>query len=548
MSVSEQIADLNTNLAAAKSAVETAGGTVGDTGLAGLATEIASIPSGGGGTDLFELFGVNSLPVEPTEVDYKYAAMEWTFEPDVKDGGDMGGPVIRSLKLNGEYVYDMEYHEGGEEEWEMPYYSKSLKSKFNDIRQLNYIKPISLNLTAWANSCQNQYPYFYIDWYRLGDYIDLYLCSNVVAFPRITITGSPFNASTYNAQIDLPGALIGSSSLSDLSNMYSPNLLKIAYSFTYDIDLVDSESRMGLSADKPFDFSTYNNLRSLTIKHSSLTPKDSGSSSYYLNNLYFGNLGQVEYLDMENTDTKNVNYVFSDSITYSMIQQIGGVTNLSKFQLYNASKNKPLYVKKLTGNIGTTLSSPTITLPSWSTGTDKRVQFDGEYNKGYAPIWSNLTFAGGGTDTIYLTMSSSYLWEAVIVGGVAHIDMSGITCPVNLENAQMYFNGAKNLRSIIFPPNCTDPSFASKGTYSQPKYAGPFLGCFQLNTIDMSGVSFSNDTRKTTFVEWLAGTRNTGYGVSQSDVPKDCAITVKTQDIADALTTAGFTNVTVASS
>lgn len=50
MTIASEIEDLQTNLAAAKAAVTTKGGTVGDTGLAGLATEIASIPSGGGST------------------------------------------------------------------------------------------------------------------------------------------------------------------------------------------------------------------------------------------------------------------------------------------------------------------------------------------------------------------------------------------------------------------------------------------------------------------------------------------------------------------
>lgn len=45
--IAEEITALNTNLAAAKAAVTTAGGTVGDTGLAGLASEIATIPGGG---------------------------------------------------------------------------------------------------------------------------------------------------------------------------------------------------------------------------------------------------------------------------------------------------------------------------------------------------------------------------------------------------------------------------------------------------------------------------------------------------------------------
>ena len=50
MSIATEITALNNNLAAAKTAVTNKGGTVGDTGLAGLSSEIASIPSGGGYT------------------------------------------------------------------------------------------------------------------------------------------------------------------------------------------------------------------------------------------------------------------------------------------------------------------------------------------------------------------------------------------------------------------------------------------------------------------------------------------------------------------
>ena len=46
MSIATEITALDTNLNAAKEAVEAKGGTVGDTGLAGLAAEIATIPSG----------------------------------------------------------------------------------------------------------------------------------------------------------------------------------------------------------------------------------------------------------------------------------------------------------------------------------------------------------------------------------------------------------------------------------------------------------------------------------------------------------------------
>lgn len=47
MSITTEIQALNTNLTAAKGAVEAKGGTIGNTGLAGLASEIAGIPSGG---------------------------------------------------------------------------------------------------------------------------------------------------------------------------------------------------------------------------------------------------------------------------------------------------------------------------------------------------------------------------------------------------------------------------------------------------------------------------------------------------------------------
>lgn len=49
MTIASEITDLQTNLANAKAAVTAKGGTTGNTGLAGLATEIASIPSGGVG-------------------------------------------------------------------------------------------------------------------------------------------------------------------------------------------------------------------------------------------------------------------------------------------------------------------------------------------------------------------------------------------------------------------------------------------------------------------------------------------------------------------
>lgn len=46
MSIASEISDLATNLASAKNAITAKGGIVGDTGLSGLASEIASIPAG----------------------------------------------------------------------------------------------------------------------------------------------------------------------------------------------------------------------------------------------------------------------------------------------------------------------------------------------------------------------------------------------------------------------------------------------------------------------------------------------------------------------
>ena len=103
MTIASEITDLQTNLAAAKNAVTTKGGTVGDTGLAGLATEIASIPGGGGytGTSYGKItihsgFGVewtpytNGCTVTITDKDL-WESMFWNTS--ILDGG-LGFPKI----------------------------------------------------------------------------------------------------------------------------------------------------------------------------------------------------------------------------------------------------------------------------------------------------------------------------------------------------------------------------------------------------------------------------------------------------------------------
>ena len=66
MSIASEITALNTNLSAAKTAVTTKGGTVGDTGLAGLADEIAAIPTGGSPVNYGSITYLDGNNVEQT--------------------------------------------------------------------------------------------------------------------------------------------------------------------------------------------------------------------------------------------------------------------------------------------------------------------------------------------------------------------------------------------------------------------------------------------------------------------------------------------------
>lgn len=73
MSITTEIQALNTNLTAAKGAVAAKGGTIGNTGLAGLASEIAGIPGGGG----------SSEPTVPASPDGKYVEVK-AYTPALK--------------------------------------------------------------------------------------------------------------------------------------------------------------------------------------------------------------------------------------------------------------------------------------------------------------------------------------------------------------------------------------------------------------------------------------------------------------------------------
>lgn len=107
MSIASEIQDLNTNLTAAKNAVTTKGGTVGDTGLAGLASEIASIPSGGGGitsygTVKYTENGVDKTVEMVTEGDF----LELTF------GGAGNTIKINNTEINKDWIKEVTVGDG----------------------------------------------------------------------------------------------------------------------------------------------------------------------------------------------------------------------------------------------------------------------------------------------------------------------------------------------------------------------------------------------------------------------------------------------------
>lgn len=106
MTIASEIQALNTNLTAAKNAVTAKGGTVGDTGLAGLATEIASIPSGGGissyGTIKYTENGVDKTVEMATEEDF----IELSFGAS---GSDL---TINNTTVNKDWIKEVTVGDG----------------------------------------------------------------------------------------------------------------------------------------------------------------------------------------------------------------------------------------------------------------------------------------------------------------------------------------------------------------------------------------------------------------------------------------------------
>ena len=85
MSIASEITDLRTNLTAAKNAVVTKGGTVGDTGLAGLENEILGIPAGG---------STPVVPEPPSDVYVEFNAYAPEFVVDYVESVDPWNTLV----------------------------------------------------------------------------------------------------------------------------------------------------------------------------------------------------------------------------------------------------------------------------------------------------------------------------------------------------------------------------------------------------------------------------------------------------------------------
>lgn len=107
MSIATELVDLSNNLQSAKTAVSAKGGTVGDTGLSGLASEIGSIPSGGGGITSYGIVkytesGVDKTVEMATEDDY----LELTL------GGSGSTIEINNVSINKDWIKEVTVGDG----------------------------------------------------------------------------------------------------------------------------------------------------------------------------------------------------------------------------------------------------------------------------------------------------------------------------------------------------------------------------------------------------------------------------------------------------
>ena len=135
MTIASEITALQTNLQAAKDAVTAKGGTVGDTGLAGLAAEIAAIPGGGQTKEPTEWGRLYLLPwVEDFMPKDAYACTVVSFDIDQIESSLVGiagwDPLPQDWK---KYTYLGGNYDPDQEQWDfnISYYNEDTGEEFS---------------------------------------------------------------------------------------------------------------------------------------------------------------------------------------------------------------------------------------------------------------------------------------------------------------------------------------------------------------------------------------------------------------------------------
>lgn len=201
MSIASEIQDLNTNLTAAKNAVTAKGGTVGDTGLAGLATEIASIPSGGGitsyGTVKYTENGVDKTVEMVTEEDY----LELTV------GGAGNVIEINNTSINKDRIKEVTVGDGVEYLPDNFCYACNYITSVNLPSSVHYIGSNIFNYNIMLNSPLNLQNVHYIGTNFLLN------CSSFnqpISLPKVDRINDSFmlGCSSFNSAITLNDGLL----------------------------------------------------------------------------------------------------------------------------------------------------------------------------------------------------------------------------------------------------------------------------------------------------------------------------------------------------
>lgn len=261
MSIASEIQDLNTNLTAAKNAVTAKGGTVGDTGLAGLATEIASIPSGGGitsyGTIKYTENGVDKTVEMVTEEDY----LELTF------GGVNTMIEINNISINKDWIKEVTVGDGVE------YLPDKFCSGCNYMTTVNFPSSVHYIGGNVFSSCLLLNSQLDMSNVRFIGTNFLYNCTafnQPISLPKIDEIGDyfMFGCASFNSTITLNDGLlmIGSRFMYGCSSFTQP--------FTVPSGLIDDSSIVSYNPGTYFMYNCNNFTGPLVCNTSTKIPTD----------------------------------------------------------------------------------------------------------------------------------------------------------------------------------------------------------------------------------------------------------------------------------